>query len=171
MLPIRGLVDAFGRGVVANLQDFKNDESRRRLFAAQLDKVAHELPFNGAKSTTQLTPMTNLASVLRSEVTRLARKELRAETESMKKAVTVQRSEIAALKRRTLGLEKALKKLVHSTVRAVAQAERSSVSEQGDAEMGQFRFRAQGMASNRRRLGLSAEDFGLLVGTTGQSVY
>lgn len=27
------------------------------------------------------------------------------------------------------------------------------------------------MANNRKRLGLSAEDFGLLVGATGQSVY
>lgn len=27
------------------------------------------------------------------------------------------------------------------------------------------------MASNRKRLGLSAHDFGLLIGTTGQSVY
>ena len=30
---------------------------------------------------------------------------------------------------------------------------------------------AAGMASNRKRLGLSAADFALLVGTTGQSVY
>lgn len=28
-----------------------------------------------------------------------------------------------------------------------------------------------GMAANRKRLGLSAADFGLLVGATGQSVY
>jgi DNA-binding transcriptional regulator YiaG len=34
-----------------------------------------------------------------------------------------------------------------------------------------LRFRAAGMASNRKRLGLSAADFGLLVGATGQSIY
>jgi DNA-binding transcriptional regulator YiaG len=34
-----------------------------------------------------------------------------------------------------------------------------------------FRFRASGLASNRKRLGLSAELFGKLVGATGQSVY
>ena len=34
-----------------------------------------------------------------------------------------------------------------------------------------LRFRAEGMLSNRKRLGLSAADFGLLVGATGQSVY
>lgn len=54
----------------------------------------------------QIAPMTNLASVLKSEVTRLARKELRAETESLKKAVAAQRWEIAVLKRRTRRLRK-----------------------------------------------------------------
>ncbi|MEO6032603.1 MAG: helix-turn-helix transcriptional regulator [Burkholderiaceae bacterium] len=115
--------------------------------------------------------MTNLASVLKSEVARLARKQLRAETESLKKSVAAQRSEIAALKRRTSELEKALKALVRTTTRVANKPVRSVESEQEDAEASQFRFRAQGMANNRKRLGLSAEDFGLLVGTTGQSVY
>lgn len=106
--------------------------------------------------------MTNLASVLKSEVTRLARKELRAETESLKKVVAAQRADIAALKRRTSELEKAVKALA----RASAKTTRSSEPEQEDADAGQFRFRAQGMASIRRRLGLSAEDFGLLVGAS-----
>lgn len=48
MLSIRGLVDAFSRGVVATLQDITSDEPRRRLFAARLEKMVHELPFNGA---------------------------------------------------------------------------------------------------------------------------
>lgn len=34
-----------------------------------------------------------------------------------------------------------------------------------------FRFRAAGVAANRKRLGLSAHDFGLLVGASDQSVY
>ena len=33
------------------------------------------------------------------------------------------------------------------------------------------RFTAAGLAANRKRLGLSAADFGRLVGTTGQSIY
>lgn len=111
--------------------------------------------------------MTNLASVLKSEVTRLARKELRAGTETLKKAVAAQRSEIAALKRRTLELEKAVKTLTRMT----AKPKRLSEPEPSEGEAGQFRFRAEGMASNRERLGLSAGDFGLLVGTSGQSVY
>ena len=45
-----------------------------------------------------------------------------------------------------------------------------SAAEKSTADEG-VRFSAKGMASNRRRLGLSAADFGLLLGTTGQSVY
>ena len=48
MLSIRGLVDAFGRGVVATLQDIKHDETRRQLFAGRLEKMVHELPFIAA---------------------------------------------------------------------------------------------------------------------------
>ena len=115
--------------------------------------------------------MTNLASVLKSEVTRLARKELRAETESLKKAVAAQRSDIAALKRRTSELDKALKALARTAARQTPKTRSSATSEEEGADAGQFRFRAAGMASNRKRLGLSAEDFGLLVGASGQSVY
>lgn len=111
--------------------------------------------------------MANLAAVLKSEVTRLARKELRAETDALKKMVTGQRAEIAALKRRTADLEKSLKALT----RLANKAGRGEQSTPNDEGVGSFRFRAAGMASNRKRLGLSAEDFGLLVGASGQSVY
>lgn len=111
--------------------------------------------------------MTNLASVLKAEIARVARKELRVETESLKKTVAAQRSEIAALKRRTSELEKAVKALMRSADKPVRAA--VPANEEGDA--GQFRFRASGMASNLKRLGLSADEFGLLVGASGQSVY
>lgn len=111
--------------------------------------------------------MPDIASVLKAEVVRLARKELRAETGALRKALAAQRSEIAAVKRRVQELERTLKKVNRS-----AAASRS-VSEEADSDVedGRVRFRAGGMASNRRRLGLSASDFGLLVGATGQSVY
>lgn len=111
--------------------------------------------------------MPNIATVLKAEVTRLARKELRGETETLRKAVSSQRSELASLKRRVQDLEKALKLVAQ--VAASAKPPRPTVT--ADEEGGQFRFRAGGMAANRKRLGLSAADFGLLVGATGQSVY
>lgn len=47
MVSIRGLVDAFSCGVAATIQDIKGDDARRQLFAARLEKMVHELPFNG----------------------------------------------------------------------------------------------------------------------------
>ncbi|WP_213030113.1 hypothetical protein, partial [Acinetobacter baumannii] len=55
--------------------------------------------------------MTNIAAVLKSEISRLARKQSRAETEALKKLVSVQRTEIAALKKRVQDIEKTLKAL------------------------------------------------------------
>lgn len=110
--------------------------------------------------------MPNIATVLKAEVTRLARKELRGETETLRKAVSSQRTELAALRRRVQDLEKTVK-LVARAAASSKPAPRATSEEEG----GQFRFRAAGMASNRKRLGLSAADFGLLVGATGQSVY
>jgi len=46
--------------------------------------------------------MANIESVLKEEITRLARKEIRKETEGLKKASAQYRTEIAALKRRGL---------------------------------------------------------------------
>jgi hypothetical protein len=50
--------------------------------------------------------MPNIASVLKSEIARVARKEVRGEIQSLKKAVGTYRSEIADLKRRTKALER-----------------------------------------------------------------
>jgi len=111
-----------------------------------------------------MTGMTNLASLLKTEISRVARKEVRAETASLKKAVGVDRAEIAALKRCTRALELELRRL--SKVRAKA------VPIEAQAPFAQtLRFTAKGLASQRRRLGLSAMDMGLLVGASGQSIY
>lgn len=111
--------------------------------------------------------MPNIATVLKSEIGRLARKELRSETESLKKTAASQRSDLAALKRRVQDLERALKVVARAATAAKWSVKLGAREEEG----AQFRFRATGMAANRKRLGLSAADFGLLVGATGQSVY
>jgi hypothetical protein len=49
--------------------------------------------------------MPNVASVLKSEIARVARKEVRAEIASLKKAASAYRSDIAELKRRANSLE------------------------------------------------------------------
>lgn len=115
--------------------------------------------------------MPNIASVLKAEVSRLARKELRSENEALKKALASQRTEIAGLKRRLLELERAMLRLAKIKSRESASRAVGSTARVTEQETESHRFRASGMAANRKRLGLSAADFGLLVGTTGQSVY
>jgi len=114
--------------------------------------------------------MPNFASALKPEIARIARKETRSETEGLRKALSGQRSDLAALKRRAIELEKALKALVKKSGRALAPEAPANHAEKGEDAAG-LRFRPQGLASNRKRLGLSAKDFGLLVGASGQAVY
>lgn len=115
--------------------------------------------------------MPNLATVFKAEITRLARKELRGNSEGLKKAVAAQRSEIVELKRRIKDLEASVKRLAKGAPASQARAKPGPTSESTESDSSGLRFRAKGMAANRQRLGLSAADFGLLVGATGQSVY
>lgn len=108
--------------------------------------------------------MPNIAIVLKSEIARVARKEVRGEVAALKKAASGHRSEIAALKRRTQALEQQLRHLSKANARAAPPAADESASEN-------HRFSAKGLASQRRRLGLSAPDYGLLLGVSAQSIY
>jgi DNA-binding transcriptional regulator YiaG len=53
----------------------------------------------------------------------------------------------------------------------VQKAPRAAGMSEGSGEEAALRFRASGLASHRKRLGLSAADFGKLLGVSGQSVY
>lgn len=108
--------------------------------------------------------MPNIASVLKEEVLRLARKEVRRETEGLKKASVQYRSDIAALKRRVATLEK---QASHADKRAA----RSSAQEGTPEEAGRMRFSAKGLAKHRQRLGVSAADMGVLLGVSAQTIY
>lgn len=105
--------------------------------------------------------MPNFAAQLKSEIQRLARKEIRAETSSLRKSATTYRAEIAALKRRVSTLEAIVKKLDRSpATRTIEPAEPSAL-----------RWRAPGFASLRKKLDLSAGNMGKLLGVTGATVY
>lgn len=107
--------------------------------------------------------MPNLAALLKSEISRIARKEVRAQTQAFKKASAQYRADIAALKRRIAGLESTLKKLGRSTqpVRQAAEAPTPQA----------LRFRADGFATLRKKLDLSAAEMAKLLGVSAQSVY
>jgi len=115
--------------------------------------------------------MPNIATVFKAEIARLARKELRENTDGLKKTVAAQRSEIASLKRRVQALESMVKRLAKGSGVDEARRRTAAPREASESDATGLRFRAAGMAANRKRLGLSAADFGLLVGATGQSIY
>lgn len=115
--------------------------------------------------------MPNIATVFKAEITRLARKELREASDGLKKTIAAQRSEIASLKRRVQVLEASVKRLAKSAGADQGRSRTAASGEAGESNATGLRFRAKGMAANRKRLGLSAADFGLLVGATGQSIY
>ncbi len=108
--------------------------------------------------------MPNLATTLKSEIARVARKELRVEILALKRAVLAQRKEIAALKRRTLSLEQTLRRANRGQPKTFSVPSNEAVPEGR-------RFSAKGLRSQRSRLGISAAECGVLVGASGQSVY
>ena len=108
--------------------------------------------------------MPNIASLLKNEISRIARKEVRAQTAGFKKSVAAYRSEIADLKRRAAVLERAVRRVGKAGAKVSPPAP-------NDESAQSLRFSAKGFASQRRRLGLSAEDFGLLLGASGQTIY
>lgn len=111
--------------------------------------------------------MPNLAALLKSEIARVARKEVRAEIEPLRKANTQYRSSIAALKRKVETLEKQLG-------RAKRQSKAAAIgpaADESDGDGQRLRFRQAGFASLRKKLNISAADMGKLIGVTGQSVY
>jgi len=106
----------------------------------------------------------NIASLLKDEITRLARKELRSETEGLKKASAQYRSEIAALKRRTAALEQQLSRLQKS----LPKGNDEKADPDGSTKA---RFTVKGFKTLRHRLGLTAETIGVLLGVTAQTIY
>jgi DNA-binding transcriptional regulator YiaG len=108
--------------------------------------------------------MPNIATALKSEITRLSRKEVKAEVATLLKTSRQQRQAIAGLRKQLAELERK----VASATKSVAG--RSPPAETPPAEQTQ-RFSAKGLATHRKRLGLSAEELGRLLGASGQSVY
>ena len=108
--------------------------------------------------------MANIASILKEEITRLARKEIRSETEGLKNASAQYRSEIAALKRRTATLEQQLSRL-GKTINKNAEVKTDP------DEVTKVRFTVKGFKSLRQRLELSAVETGTLLGVSAQTIY
>jgi len=111
--------------------------------------------------------MPNIASILKTEISRVARKEVRAEIETLKKASVAHRASIAELRRQVNALEKELRRVAKGATRSVTAPD--SVNEA--AEGTKRRFSAARLAAHRAKLGLSAATYGQLVGVSGQTIY
>lgn len=107
--------------------------------------------------------MPNLGSLLKSEISRLARREVRQETQPLRKAGAGYRREIAALKRKIAGLEHQAKRLSKGQLASSTGSDASAAPP--------TRFVAKGLRALRERLGLSAAELARLLGVSMQSVY
>ena len=109
--------------------------------------------------------MPNIAAVLKEEIRRLARKEVRAFTSSAKRAASNYRKDIARLNRVIREQQKAIAKLSKKSPSA------DSPTDEEDNPLADVRFSARSVRAQRNRLGLSAADYGRLLGVSGLTVY
>jgi DNA-binding transcriptional regulator YiaG len=109
--------------------------------------------------------MANLAVALKEEIRRLARKEIKAQTGHTARAVAQYRREIARLKRQQREQEKKIAYLQAQTRKTL------DVSAPAADMNGENRFSARSVKAQRRRTGLSAAEYGKLVGVTPLTIY
>jgi len=105
--------------------------------------------------------MSKLVSTLKEEIVRIARKEIRTETEALRRASNRYRSEIAELKRQLSQLERQSRKQGFGNGAAPTP--------EGEGT-GNFRFRADGLRGHRERLGITAKDMAKLLDVSVQTV-
>ncbi|MEI6319085.1 MAG: helix-turn-helix transcriptional regulator [Pseudomonadota bacterium] len=111
--------------------------------------------------------MANLTSLLRDEITRLARRQINAEIVPLKKRWAQQRRVIASLKEECSALRRELTQLSkHAAVASPAAGPRPA--QEGGTRR---RFRADGLRSFRVRLGLTVREVALLLGVSEQTIY
>jgi DNA-binding transcriptional regulator YiaG len=107
--------------------------------------------------------MTTFANLLKAEIARIAKKAGKAETTALKKSSSNYRSEIAELKRRIAALE--------SSITRVAKQAGKPAKARADEDKDKLRFRQDGFITLRKKLNLSANEMGQLLGVSGQSIY
>ena len=106
--------------------------------------------------------MPNIAAVLKQEIQRLARKEVKAQVGPLQKKVAEHRRSIASLRRQIASLEREVARLRKLTDRGSADA---------SAAPTEIRFSPKWVAADRERLELSAYDYSLLVGVSMLTIY
>jgi DNA-binding transcriptional regulator YiaG len=108
--------------------------------------------------------MPNIATVLKQEITRLARREVNSQTKVIRKASAQYRRDIAQLKRQVAALSKQVTYLEGREQKRASKGV-SKASTEGR------RFSSRGVKAHREKLGLSAADYASLVGVSAQTIY
>lgn len=111
--------------------------------------------------------MPDVSSVLKAELTRVARKAVKSELDALRRACSSYRKDIAELKRTVLALQRGQKSAQVNATKPTIPNDAEGADEGG----ARVRFSAKGLKSLRTKLGLSAAELGRLVGSTGQSIY
>ncbi|SOE06294.1 Helix-turn-helix domain-containing protein [Variovorax sp. YR752] len=109
----------------------------------------------------------NIASILKAEISRVARKEVRAEIETLKKASVAHWASIAEMRRQFSVLEKELRRVAKTAMRPAMADALGNEADTGTKR----RFSATRLAAHHAKLGLSAAHYGHLVGVSGQTIY
>ena len=129
--------------------------------------------------------MASLANALKEEIGTLARRELRRQTADVNKSMARCERDIAALKREVEALERELSSLRSPRpAPTVARKKKSGpASPKGQAASkgtaasaspkpsSHGQFSGEALKAHRERLGLSADNYGRLIGVSGLSIY
>ncbi len=112
--------------------------------------------------------MPNLVAALKEEIRRLARKEIKSEIEATRRAGIQHRHDIAEMKR--------LLNLQARRIAALESGQRKAVGKDQKPEEDSglppgTRFSSRSVRAQRKKLRLSAEQYGKLLGVTGQTIY
>ena len=108
--------------------------------------------------------MPNISIIFRQEITRIARREIRSQTLSLRKSSAQYRREIAELKRQGARLKSEVARLSRQTCRDTAPQHLQD-------ESARLRFSAKSVIAQRKRLGISAVDCGKLIGVSAPTIY
>jgi DNA-binding transcriptional regulator YiaG len=108
----------------------------------------------------------DIAAVLKDEIRCLAKREIKSATSTTKQAVVQYRHDIAKLKQVVQGQQKEIAFLKTQEQKRLGQPQTHK-----EDELGGVRHSVRSVRAQRKRLKLSAADFGKLVGVSGLTVY
>ncbi len=112
--------------------------------------------------------MANIAQVLKEEVSRIAKKEIKANTAVLKRDCIRLKKDVADLKRRLAAVERDNKLLMKQTAKVKAVVETSTTTSE---DLKKIRVTGAMIIKLREKLGLTQNALGQLLGVSGQSVY